>query len=136
MDKTWNAYDELYAYAMERPGFILQHVADAFAVQSADAETKPIGVVFGLAGLYLRVEKQFTGREVQKAHATLAQRKREWPKLKLPRERGAVTVAKVMAAEAGVDRDRAIDDWCKSVWTACSENRELLVELLGEYRVL
>jgi hypothetical protein len=51
----------VYVYTMGRPGFILQHVVDAFAVQSANTETKPIAVMFGLVGLYLHVERQFSG---------------------------------------------------------------------------
>jgi hypothetical protein len=31
------AYDEVYAYTMGRPGFILQHVVDAFGAQTARA---------------------------------------------------------------------------------------------------
>ena len=42
------AYDEVYVYTMSRPGFILQHVVDAFAVQNATEDSKPISVVFGL----------------------------------------------------------------------------------------
>jgi len=60
------AYDEVYVYSMSRPGFILQHVVDAFGVQTANAESKPIRVVFGLIGLYLHVEKQFSGHEAQR----------------------------------------------------------------------
>ncbi len=71
------AYDELYMYAMGRPGFILQHVVDAFTVQAASTDSKPIAVVFGLAGLYLYVERRYSGRQVQKAHMLLARRKRE-----------------------------------------------------------
>ena len=58
-------YQQLYVYAMGRPGFVLQHVVDAFAVQTADPDSKPIAVVFGLVGLYLHIEIQFSGREVQ-----------------------------------------------------------------------
>ena len=32
MDAMYAAHDEVYVYAMGRPGFILQHVVDAFAV--------------------------------------------------------------------------------------------------------
>jgi hypothetical protein len=46
---------------MGRPGFILQHVVDGFAVQTASEGSRRIGVVFGLAGLYLHVERQFSG---------------------------------------------------------------------------
>src|SRR5580700_6662433 len=121
------AYDEVYAYTMGRPGFILQHVVDAFAVQTASDASKPIGVVFGLVGLYLRVEKHFSGRQVQKVHMELGRRKREWPNFSLPEDRGAVTVVVVLAAPAGTDRDVAIDDWCRSVWAAFGNNRQTII---------
>ena len=66
MDTVRAAYDEVYVYSMGRPGFILQHVVDAFAVQTSNNESKPISVVFGLVGLYLHLEKQFSGRQVQR----------------------------------------------------------------------
>jgi hypothetical protein len=135
MDTMRAVYEEVYAYTMGRSGFILQHVVDAFAVQTANEATKPIGVVFGLAGLYLRVEKQFSGRQVQKAHMELARRKREWPSVSLPEDRGIMTVADVLAAYAGSERDAAIDEWCRSVWNACSGNREMVMDLLREYQI-
>jgi hypothetical protein len=73
---------------------------------------------------------------VQKVHMALGQRKREWPRLYLPEDRGSVTGADVLAATSGPERDKAIDDWCKSVWTACSANRGMLIELLKEYGVI
>jgi hypothetical protein len=135
MDPIRAAYDEVYAYTMGRPGFILQYVADAFAVQTANAVSKPIGVVFGLVGLYLHVEKQFSGRQVQQVHMKLGRRKREWPRLFLPEDRGKMTVADVLAVSAGPERDRAIDDWCRSVWTAFSGNRQTIIALLREYQI-
>lgn len=125
------AYDEVYAYTMGRPGFILQHVVDAHAVQTANADSKPIAVVFGLVGLYLRVEKQFSGRQVQKIHMELGRRKREWPRIDLPGDRGHMTVSDVLAAPAGAERDAAIDDWCRSVWAAFGANRQTILGLLS-----
>jgi len=129
------AYDEVYLYTMGRPGFILQHVVDAFAVQTADANSKPIAVVFGLVGLYLRVEKQFSGRQVQLAHMALGRRKRDWPAMHLPDDRGDMTIADVLAAPAGPERDLAIDNWCRSLWTACGGNRPAVLALLREYQI-
>ena len=133
MDEMRAAYDEVYVYTMGRPGFILQHVVDAFAVQNANHNSKPIAVVFGLVGLYLHVEKRLSGHEVQKLHMKLGRHKRDWPSLYLPEDRGSVTVAHVLAAPAGPERDNAIDDWCRSVWTACGDNRDTIVSLLREY---
>jgi hypothetical protein len=135
MDTVHAAYDEVYVYTMGRPGFILQHVVDAFAVQTANDKSRPIGVVFGLVGLYLHVEKHFSGRQVQRVHMELGRRKREWPHMHLPNDRGSMAVADVLAATSGTERDMAINNWCRSVWTAFSTNRETIVTLLREYQI-
>jgi hypothetical protein len=57
-----------YTLAHPDPAFIHQHAVDAFAAQSADEETRPITLVFALVGLYLLMEKGYSGREVQRAH--------------------------------------------------------------------
>ncbi len=132
------AYDELCAYTLTHgdPKFIHQHVVDAFAAQHATDASKPIGVTFALAGLYLHVEKGLTGREVQRAHMAMAKQKRDWPRFVLPANRGDVTAVDVLAAREGPDRDRAIDSWCKSVWSAFAPaNRNTLIQLLAEYRI-
>jgi Family of unknown function (DUF5946) len=130
------AYDEVYAYTIGRPQFVLQHVVDAFAVQTANAETKPIAVVFGLVGLYLHVEQHFSGHQVQKAHMLLGRRKREWPRVYLPEDRGSITVRDVLAASAGAERDAAIDNWCASVWSAFAGNRQTIIALAREYQII
>jgi len=135
MDAVRAAYEEVYIYAMGRPGFILQHVVDATAVQTANNHSTPISVVFGLVGLYLRVEKRFSGRQVQQAHMKLGRRKREWPGVSLPGNRGSMTVADVLSAPCGPERDRAIDNWCEAVWNACADNRDTIVALVQEYQL-
>jgi hypothetical protein len=135
VDAVRAAYDEVYVYTMSRPGFILQHVVDAFAVQTVNTGTKPIAVVFGLVGLYLHVERQFSGHQVQKAHMVLGRRKRDWPSVYLPEDRGSMTVADVLAATPGPDRDK-VDDWCRFVWTAFTRNRESVIVLLREYQII
>jgi Family of unknown function (DUF5946) len=133
MDTRRDAYDEVYAYTMGRSGFTLQHVVDAFAAQTASAESKPIGVIFALVGLYLSVERQFSGSQVQKVHMRMGRQKRQWPAIALPRDRGAMTAADVLAIPEGRERDRAIDEWCGSVWTAFRDSRQTIVNLLREY---
>jgi hypothetical protein len=135
MDAMQAAYDEVYVYTMGRPGFILQHVVDAFAVQTAKQDGKAIVVVFGLVGLYLHIEKQWSGRQIQKMHMQIGRRKRPWPAIKFPEERGKVTVLDVLAAPAGAERDKAIDNWCRFVWTSFSANRDTIISLLREYQI-
>ena len=139
MNETEDAYHELYAYTMGRPGFILQHVVDANMAQKLDRnspEFKPIGAVFALVGLYLHVEKGFTGFQVQQAHQVLGQRKREWPAIFLPDKRGELTPKDVIAAPAVPDRDAAIDRWCEAVWAEFSRNRDAIAQLLQEYKII
>jgi hypothetical protein len=88
-----------------------------------------------LIGLYLRVERSFSGRQVQKAHMDIGRRKRQWPTILLPESRGSMTVADVLAAPAGRERDIAIDDWCRSVWTAFRGSRQTIIDLLQEDRI-
>jgi hypothetical protein len=132
------AYNELcgYTLSLRDPTFIHQHVVDAFAAQHADEQTKPIGITFALVGLYLHLEKQFSGKEVQRAHMTLAKRKHLWPEFDLPHDRGSMTAVDVLAAPPGAERDRAIDAWCTSVWQAFHHNRDRVAVLLRERGII
>ena len=137
MDATRDAYDQVYAYTMGRgrDSFILQHVVDAFGAQTARETSKPIGITFALVGLYLHVEKQYSGQQVQRVHMQLGQKKRQWPAIPLPRDRGTMTAADVLAVPEGPDRDLAIDAWCRVVWTAFQDSRPIIVGLLREYGI-
>ena len=126
------AYDGLCAYTLTHPepAFIHQFVVDAFAAQTATRQTKPITLTFALVGLYLAVEWEFTGKQVQRVHTLRARRRKAWPSFALPDRRGDVRVQDVMAAEPGPERDAAIRRWCASVWAACVESRAAVVALL------
>jgi hypothetical protein len=127
-------YHQLTAYTLSLGDaeFIHQHVVDAYAAQTATEESKPIGVAFALAGLYLHMERGFTGREVQLAHMRLAEAGGPWPTFPLPpaAARGGVALEEVMVASAGAQRSLAIEAWCRSVWEAWGESRERVVEWL------
>lgn len=127
-----DAYDELryYTLAHRDPRFIHQHVVDAFTAQHADEQTKPIALTFALAGLYLHLDKQFSGRQVQQAHMDLARQKRQWPAFQLPLARGLMTAADVMMASEGLERDSAIHAWCASVWGAFRDSRQDVADWL------
>src|SRR5438067_4814515 len=100
------AYDELSAYTLTQGNiaFIHQHVVDAYGIQQAHDERKPIRIAFGLVGLYLHVEKGLTGRQVQMVHMALAKKKQTWPTFALPEHPGSMTAIDVMAAEPGPER--------------------------------
>jgi hypothetical protein len=105
-------YHELTAYTLglRDSAFMHQHVVDAYAAQTADETSKPIAITFALIGLCLYLERGFTGRQVQRVHMLLAQRRRTWPRFLLPTARTSVTVRDVLSANPGSSREMAIHD--------------------------
>src|SRR5215468_1872600 len=120
MNVERDQYYELSCYTLAHgdPSFIHQHIVDAYTAQRASETSKPISVAFALIGLYLAVEENRSGKEVQRIHMKLARKRRQWPRFALPQERGAVTASDVLAAPAGDRRDDMIRQWCASVWAA------------------
>jgi len=134
MTSDQDLYNELSCYTLSHPdpSFLHQHMVDAYVAQHADGLTKPIGIVFALIGLYLHVEKNFTGRQIQRIHMQLAKPRKKWPQLTPPLERGAITVSAVMAASPGRERDDMIRNWCVSVWEAWKESHDRIRRLAKE----
>jgi hypothetical protein len=126
------AYDAIQCDTLEHADsrFIHQHVVDAWAAQHATELTKPIALTFALVGLYLRVERGYTGRQVQRVHMDMARQKHEWPRFPLPQDRGAITAVDVAVTAPGLAREAAIDRWCAAVWDAYRDCRASVVELL------
>lgn len=126
------AFYELCYYTTTHPDpkFIHQYVVDAFAAQTADKKTKPITITFALVGLYLHLEKNFTGKQVQQAHMQLAKHKKLWPNFKLPEKRGNITVYDVINVGESLNRDKMIIRWCESVWTAYSEDHARVIGIV------
>lgn len=128
-------YNQLafYTLAHPDPAFIHQLLVDAYGAQHADETTKPIAVLFSLIGLYLHLEKGYTGKQVQRAHMRLAKWPNTWPRLPLPHDRGDIHIDHVLAAEPGSARDAMIERWCASVWESFHESRVLVVEIAQKY---
>ena len=125
-------FHELSCYTQTHtdPSFIHQYVVDAFAAQYANENTKPITLAFALIGLYLHVEKEYTGKKVQLVHIKLAKHQKQWPIFDLPEYRGDITVYDVLAAHEGPKRDEMIHKWCISVWEAYSESHGKVADLV------
>jgi len=128
-------YNELAYYTLAHgdPAFIHQHLVDAYGAQCADDTTKPIAVVFALIGLYLHIEKGYTGRQVQRAHMQLAKWPNTWKKPPLPTRKGEITIRDVLAIEPGPGRDTMIDRWCEVVWQSWQQSRSQIVAIAQKY---
>ncbi|MGB7968489.1 MAG: DUF5946 family protein [Methanobacterium sp.] len=126
------AFNDLCCYTITHhdPNFIHQYVVDTFAAQTADKKTKPITLTFALVGLYLHLEKNFTGKQVQQAHMQLAKHKKLWPNFNLPEKRGNITVYDVIDMDEGPNRDIIIIKWCETVWASYVKNHTRVRDLV------
>jgi uncharacterized protein DUF5946 len=127
--------DELAYYTLAHgdPRFIHQHLVDAYAAQHVRRSKSTIGPAFALAGLYLAVERNFTGRQVQKMHMLMARRSKQWPRFEPPQDVGPLTVADVLAVEPGPSRDQELMRWCASVWAAWSLEHARVRDMVGRF---
>ena len=128
-----DAKAELWAYTLARgdSAFVHQHAVDALSAQQADGRTTPMQLTFALVGLYLHVERGYTGRQIQQVHAALARRRPStWPAFVLPLSRGTVRAADVVDTPAGPARDAAISAWCADIWAAYRDCRDVVVDFL------
>jgi len=120
-----------YTLALGDPKFIHQHLVDAYGAQHVRQSNSTIGAAFTLAGLYLAVERGFTGRQVQKAHMRMARASKQWPRFVPPDDVGPLTVADVLAVEPGPGRDEKLMEWCASVWSAWSSEHARVVQMMA-----
>ena len=95
----------LYTLSQGDEFFIHQVAVDAYAAQHAGPASKPITVAFALIGLCLLLERNHTGKAVQRAHMRLANRSKQWPLFDPPAQKGSVTVANVLSTEPGIERE-------------------------------
>ena len=132
-ESSVDKFYELTYYTLGHPDplyFIHQHVVDAYQAQIANENTKPIAITFSLIGLYLYLEKNYTGRQVQLAHMKLSQHKKLWPKVELPNQMGEITISDVLQATPGQMRDAMIKEWCASVWRAYKNSHATVASLV------
>jgi Family of unknown function (DUF5946) len=126
--ECWQLYGELTAYTVAKGyadgDFIHQLAVDTYAAQHVAENGRPIGTAFALIGLYLAVERGYSGRQVQHVHGLLARRSKTWPRFVPPPHVGDVTILDVMQAPPGEARDTMLRRWARSVWDAWGQEHE------------
>lgn len=122
-----------YTLAHGDPAFIHQYLVDAYGAQHVRPSQSAIGAAFALAGLYLAVERGFTGRRVQKMHMQMARTGKPWPRFDPPEDVGPMTVADVVTVEPGPRRDKRLREWCASVWSAWSVEHGRVREMVDRF---
>ncbi len=105
-------------------------IVDSYGAQHAGGPAKKMGVVFAVTGLYLYLEKGYTGKDVRQAHADMAQHKGyNWPALLSPDPKYRMTISDVITA---TDKDKAIHEWAVSTWAAWQKDRALIITICNE----
>lgn len=56
--------------------------------------------------------------------------KKEFIPFLLPENRGTFTIDDVIKKEPGIERDQAIEIWCKSVWKAYESCKSFIIDYL------
>lgn len=125
-------YNQLAYYTLSHKGkdFIHQHLVDAYTIQTANENTKPIAIIYALAGIYLHVEKNYTGKEVQLAHMEMSKKSKQFPKITLPENRGAINISDIIKIDKPEEKDQAIHKWCTSIWESFSSHHKEIIELI------
>lgn len=125
-------YGEVVGYEATDPVRLApwhQTCVDAYGAQHAGPESKPIGVAFALNGLYLVLERGFTGIQAREAHGYLAGTVDSWPSFEPPASAGEVTVFDVAMAGSGDEHIAAVQRWGRSVWETWRHVHAQIAEL-------
>jgi hypothetical protein len=128
--ECWQLFSDLSCYTVSKqdPEFIHQYVVDAYEAQHAGGKTRNITVIFGLIGLYLALEKGYTGKQVQSAHMQIARVWNDWPRLEPPAPLACLTVLDVIKAPDGPEKNAMIHQWMAAVWKSWSDRQACVRE--------
>jgi hypothetical protein len=128
--------DRLYG---EVAGYTHQHAAllgrwhqtcvDAYGAQHIGEQTPPIATAFTLNGLYLVLERGFSGFQAREAHGHLANTVDSWPRFTPPPEVGEVTVFDVALASSPEEHIELVRRWGRSVWAAWHHVHDQVAEM-------
>ena len=126
--------DELSSYTLMHGGkeFVHQHVVDAYTAQHVGKETKPTALAAALIGLFLSVERGYTGRRVQLTHMQLGNKLKTWPLFEVPEKPAKLNVMDPLSVPPGPDRDEMIRQWARAVWEMWRERHAEVEKLLSQ----
>ena len=123
--ECWQLFSNLCCYTVvqQNAEFIHQNVVDVYEAQHAGGTTRNITVAFGLIGLYLALEKGYTGKEVQRAHMRIARFRKNWPRLEPPSQPAVITILDVLTVQDGPEKDAMICRWMEAVWESWADRQ-------------
>jgi hypothetical protein len=130
LDLYWEV--SAYTLSLTDKFFLHQYIVDAYAASHVDTHTKPMKIYFSLLGLYLALEKQYTGREVQLAHMQLGKEKKVWPPYKLPTHYATLTIKDIYETH-NAKKATIIYRWMREVWDLWGSTHDEVKEVCAKY---
>jgi hypothetical protein len=127
-------HGEVTSNVMQHPevlGRWHQTCVDSYAAQHVGPQMRPMTVCFALNGLYLVLERGWSGIAARDAHGHLARTvvRADWPNFEPPSEAGPLTVLDG-ALSADLDaQGAAIEAWGRSVWATWSHVHDAVRQL-------
>lgn len=124
----WEAYGRVLAREYENPAYARLHrlTVDAYAVQhpGIDCPQARNSVGIHLSRLYLILERGWSIQRANDAMVAITAKKRTYPWVTPPNNRGAITVQDVLKSQNSSDHLHAVENWAKSAWQAWSAFHE------------
>jgi len=118
-----------YTLSNNNEQFIHQLIVDAYSAEHAGGCTKNITVMFALIGLYLVVERNYTGRQVQLLHMRIP--KQNWPYLEPPKHTASIKINDVVNAKTNSQKELLIYRWVSDVWDSWAEQHSYLHKIIN-----
>jgi hypothetical protein len=124
----WEAYGRILAREYENRAYAPLHrlSVDAYAVQhpGTDCPRARNSVGIHLSRLCLTVGSGWPVERANDVMLAITTRKRHYPWLIPPADRGAVTIQRVLETGDPSSHLQAVADWAKSAWEAWAEHHE------------
>jgi hypothetical protein len=119
-----------------------QLTVDAYGAQHSGPPTSRIYVVYSLVGLYLALERGWSGADVRALHQRMGHPDASWPPFRRPLVTAVLTIADVAVAGArlgSVEGHAAlVERWARSVWSSWADQHAVVIglatRLVGEER--
>jgi Family of unknown function (DUF5946) len=126
----WEAYGRVLAREYESLAHARLHrlTVDAYAVQhpGVDGPQARNSVGIHLSRLCLMFDRGWSVERANDAMLAITAKKRRYPWLTPPSNRGSVTVEDVLAAENPSEHLCAVEQWAKSAWQAWAEHHAIV----------
>lgn len=134
----WAAYGRVLAREYENPPYARLHrlTVDAYAVQhpGVDGPQACNSVGIHLSRLCLIMECGWSMVRANDAMLAITAKKRHYPWLTPPSDRGAITVKKVLVAQNPSEHLHAVERWSESVWQAWADHHATVRGWVKELR--